>query len=389
MRVLLAPDRFAGTLSATEAGEAMRTGWLAGAAHDEVDVLPLSDGGEGLLDVLTAALGGELLALTVRDPLGTPVPAAVLVVDEAPGRPRTAWVETAQALGPHLVGAGHRRPDLLSSAGVGDLLAAAVDTGARRVVVGVGASAVHDAGAGLLAALGAGRPERLGRGGLALGDVTADDLGGLDDAVRRLAGTELVLATAADLPLLGLQGTSATEAEERGATPAQAQELERAFGHLADLVRRARPARTDLLTGAALRPEKAPGAGAGGGVGWALHVLGARYADGAALVADELGLPARVAAADLVVTGEGSFGWRSLRGRVVSHVAQAALAAGVPSIVLAGQVSVGRREAMAAGLSGTYAVAERPRDLAATLADPARSLTVRAARVAGTWSPGS
>lgn len=388
MRVLLAPDRFAGTLSATEAAEAMRTGWLAGAGHDDVDVLPLSDGGAGLLDVLAPALGGELLALTVRDPLGTPVPAAVLVVDEAPGRPRTAWVETDQALGRHLVGAGQRRPDRLSSAGAGDLLAAALGTGARRVVVGVGAGAVHDAGAGLLAALGAGRPERLGRGGLALGGVTPDDLAGLDDVVRRLAGTELVLATAADLPLLGLQGTSATEAEERGATPAEAQELERAFGHLADMVRRARPPRTDLLTGTALRPEKAPGAGAGGGVGWALHVLGARYADGAALVADELGLRATVAAADLVVTGEGSYGWRSLRGRVVSHVAQEALAAGVPSIVLAGQVSVGRREAMAAGLSGTYAVAERPRDLAAVLADPARALTARAARVAGTWSPG-
>ncbi len=395
MRVLLAPDRFSGTLTAAEAAEAMRVGWAAGAAHDHVEVQPLSDGGSGLLDVLGPALGGELLALTVRDPLGTPVPAAVLLVEggrdgaggaSAPGP--TAYIEAAQAVGRHLVGDDHRTPGTLSSAGVGDLVDAALRAGARRIVVGIADTATHDAGAGLLAALGAGAPERLGRGGLALEHVAPADLAGLDDVVRRLAGIDLVVASPHELPLLGLQGASAVEAEGRGATPEQAQALEAAFGHLAAVVGRVRPARTDLLSGRALRPEKAPGAGAGGGLGWALHVLGARFADGASLVADAVGLRDRVAACDLVVTGEGSYGWRSLRGRVVSQVAGLALEAGVPCVVLAGQVTVGRREAMAAGLSGTYAVVERPRDVPAALADPAGTLSARSARVATTWSPG-
>ncbi len=408
VRVLLAPDRFSGTLTATEAAEAMRVGWAAASAHDQLDVQPLSDGGSGLLDILGPALGGELLALTVRDPLGTPVPAAVLLVDDgltdgveagvraggqrvgrraAAGGP-TAYIEAAQAVGPHLVSSDQRTPGTLSSAGVGDLVDAAIRAGARRIVVGVADTATHDAGSGLLAALGAGAPERLGRGGLALRDVSPDDLAGLDDVVRRLAGIDLVVASPHELPLLGLQGASAVQAEERGATPEQAQALEAAFGHFAAVVGRVRPARTDLLSGRPLSPEKVPGAGAGGGLGWALHVLGARFADGATLVADAVGLRERVAACDLVVTGEGTYGWRSLRGRVVSQVAGLALEAGVPSVVLAGQVTVGRREAMAAGLSGTYAVAERPRDLPAVLADPAGTLSARAARVASTWSPG-
>ena len=387
VRVVIAPDRFAGTLSAAEAGAAIASGWAERAPHDVLDLAPLSDGGPGFLDVLAPALGGELVAVTVPDPLGTPVPAAVLVVaDPAGGRP-TAYVEASQAVGPHLVGDGHRTPGTLSSAGAGDLLDAALATGARRVVVGVGAAVTHDAGAGFLGALGAGPLERLGRGGLALGDLGADDVGGLDDLLERLRGVDLVLATPHDLPLLGLQGSNAMDAEERGATPAEAQALEASYGHLVDLVRRRRPERTDLLTGRPLRHDKALAAGAGGGLGWALRVLGARHVDGAELVGGLLDLRARVAAADLVVTGEGTFDWRSLRARVVSHVATLALEAGVPSIVLAGQVSVGRREAMAAGLSGTYAVAERPRDLAAALADPVGSLAARAARIATTWSP--
>ncbi|WP_295697188.1 glycerate kinase [Lapillicoccus sp.] len=385
MRVVIAPDRFAGSLTAAEAAEAIATGWRARAPHDDLDLVPLSDGGSGFLDVLAPAVGGEMLAATVRDPLGTPVPATVLLADRS-GVP-TAYLEAAQACGPHLVRTDRRDPTTTTSAGLGDLLALALGAGARRIVVGVGEVVTHDAGAGLLAALGAGPGHRLARGGLALGDLTSDDLAGLAATVDRFRGIELLLATADDLPLLGLQGASAVEAQERGATPEQAQELERAFGHLVGLVRRIRPERTDLLTGVARRLDKEAGAGAAGGIGWALFQLGGRRTSAVQVVAEAVGLRARLAGADLVVTGEGSFDWRSLRDRVVAAVAEAALDVGVPSIVLAGEISVGRREAMAAGLSGTYAVADRPVDLAAVLADPAGALSARAARVAGTWSP--
>jgi glycerate kinase len=136
-----------------------------------------------------------------------------------------------------------------------------------------------------------------------------------------------------------------------------------------------------------MRPEREAGAGAAGGLGYALHLLGARRVSGVGAVLEAVGFDRLLAAADLVVTGEGSFDWQSLRGKVVVGVAEAAQAVGVPTIVIPGQSLVGRREAMAAGISGIYAVAERPAQLEAALADPAGTLAARATRVARTWSP--
>ena len=385
MRVILAPDRFAGTLTAPEAAEAMAAGWRQRAPHDELVLLPMSDGGTGFLDVLAPSVGGETLAATVSDPLGRPVPAAVLVADR--GGVLTAYLDAGQACGPQLLTGDERDPTRTTSVGVGELLAPALEAGARRIVVGVGAVATHDAGAGLLAALGVGSRGRLARGGLPLADLTTRDLDGLDGAVDRFREVELVLATAHALPLLGLQGTSAVHAQGRGATPQQAQDLESALGHFADLVRRVRPERADLLTSRPRRLDKEPGAGAGGGLGHALLVLGGRRLSGVAVVSDAVGLREAIEGADLVVTGEGTYDWQSLHDRVVAGVARLALGCGVPSIVVAGQVSVGRRETMAAGLSGTYAVADRPPQVAAALADPAGTLVARVARVAATWSP--
>ncbi|WP_411284425.1 glycerate kinase [Lapillicoccus sp.] len=385
MRVILAPDRFAGTLTAPEAAEAMAAGWRRRAPRDELVLLPMSDGGMGFLDVLAPSVGGETLAATVSDPLGRPVPAAVLVADR--GGVLTAYLDAGQACGPQLLTGDERDPTRTTSVGVGELLATALEAGARRIVVGVGAVATHDAGAGLLAAFGVGSRGRLARGGLALADLTTGDLDRLDAAVDRFRDIELVLATAHALPLLGLQGTSAVDAEGRGATARQAQDLESALGHFADLVRRVRPERADLLTTRPRRLDKEPGAGAGGGLGHALLVLGGRRRSGVDVVSEAVGLREAIEGADLVVTGEGTFDWQSLHDRVVAGVAQLALESGVPSIVVAGQVSVGRRETMAAGLSGTYAVAERPPQVAAALADPVATLGARVARVAATWSP--
>jgi len=385
VRVVIAPDRFAGTLTAAEAAEAIAAGWSQGAPHDELVLAPLSDGGSGFLDVLAAAVGGETLAMTVSDPLGRPVPAAVLVAGR--GGVPTAYVEAGQACGPQLLVDEERDPTRATSSGAGELLRAALGTGARRIVVGVGPVATNDAGAGLLGVLGLGRPDRLQRGGLLLADLTTEDLRGLDEVVDRFRGVELLLATAGDLPLLGLQGTSAVHAEGRGATPEQGQSLEFALGHFADLVRRVRPQRADLLTGRAQRLDKESGAGVGGGLGYALLVLGGRRVSGVDVVLEAVGLRDAIWGADLVVTGEGTYDWQSLRDKVAAGVAQVALESGVPSILIAGQVSVGRREAMVAGLSGTYAVADRPRQVAAALADPAGTLSARASRVAATWSP--
>jgi glycerate kinase len=385
MRVVLAPTRFAGTLTALEAAAAMARGWHRTAPHDDLVLRPMSDGGPGFLDVLADALGGDTLAATVSGPTGEPVPAAVLVVDQ--DGTRTAFVEAAQATGPELLPTDRRDPAHTSSFGVGELLDLALSTGAARIVLGVAASAVHDAGAGLLAALGVGERSVLGAGGLALSEVTTGDLPGLPAVVHRYRSVELVLATPATLPLLGFQGASAVEAEDRGANREDAQALEGAFGHWVDVVSRVLPQPRDLLGGGSRRLDREPGAGAAGGIGHALLLLGAQRVDGGRFVAEQVGLPALVAGADLVVTGEGTYDWRSLRDSATGAVSELAMATGIPAVVLAGQVRVGRREAMTAGLSGTYAVGERPEQVAAALADPVGTLEVRAARVAATWSP--
>lgn len=386
MRVLIAPDSFGSTLGPVQAATAMGEGWATGAPHDEVELLPLSDGGPGFLDVLSRALGGTTVATTVTDPLGREVPAAVLVV-ERDGR-RTAYVEASQATGIHLLDADERDPALTSTWGAGMLLETAVAQGAHKVVMGVGGSSTNDAGAGFLAALGAGPASALARGGLALADAPHDALLGLPGVVDRLSGVDLVLATDEDTPLLGLQGTSAVEAPRKGASAEQAQSLESAVGHFTDVLGGALPSTpVDLLTGMPRRLDREPGAGAAGGLGYALLALGARRVSAVAEVLRSCAFGVAAARSDLVVTGAGLVDWSTMRGSVVAGVAAAALETGRPTVLVAGQCLVGRRETMTLGLAGTYAVADSTLEVEAMVADPVQTLTARTARVARTWSP--
>lgn len=390
---MIAPDCFTGTLTASQAAAAMARGWVEGAPHDTIDQVPLSDGGPGFLDVLSAALSGghaEMLAVTVSDPLGRPVPAAVLL-DRAAVGPQgvvpTAYIESAQAAGLHLLDAAERNPALTSTYGVGELVQAALDEGARRIVIGLGGSGTNDGGAGLLAALGAGPRAALAHGGAALARLADTDLPALAAVRERLAGVELVAATDVGSPLLGLQGASAVFAAQKGATPEQAQQLEFALGRFHEVVTRTLGAPTDLMTGRPLRLDRAAGAGAGGGLGYGLFALGAHRLSGVELVIDVVGLRGRIADASLVVTGEGCLDWQSLQGKVVAGVAQTALEVATPSVVIAGQVLLGRRETMSVGLSGAYAVAQTPAEVEAAILDPLGTLVARTARVARTWSP--
>lgn len=387
VRVLIAPDAFGSTLGPVQTAAAMARGWAEGAPHDEVRTLPLSDGGAGFLDVVQRAVGGETVATTVSDPLGREVPAAVLLLDEPGGR-RTAFVEAAQATGMHLLGADERDPRITSTWGVGQLVQTAVDEGATRVVVGVGGGATNDGGAGMLAALGAGPAAPLARGGLALADLRDDALLGMASVLDRLSGVELVLATDEETPLLGLQGTSAVDAPLKGASPSQAQALETAVGRFVDVLSRALPTPpVDLLTGRVRRLDREPGAGAAGGLGYALLALGARTVGAVAEVLRVTGFEVAAAGSDLVVTGTGRLDWASVRGSVVSGVSEATMATGRPTVLVAGECLVGRRETMAMGLAGCYVVGDQPGGLEAMVADPVATLSRRTARVARTWSP--
>ena len=387
MRVLIAPDSFGSTLGPVQAATAMGQGWQAGAPHDDVELLPLSDGGPGFLDVLARALGGTMVATTVSDPLGREVPAAVLLVDDDGGR-RTAYVEASQATGLHLLGADERDPGLTSTWGVGQLLETAVAEGADKVVVGVGGGSTNDAGAGFLAALGAGPASALARGGLALADAPHDVLLGLPGVVDRLLGVELVLATDEDTPLLGLKGTSAVESPRKGASASQAQALESAVGHFTDVLGRALPSTpVDLLSGMPRRLDREPGAGAAGGLGYALLALGGRRVSAVEEVLRACAFGVAVARSDLVVTGAGRVDWSTMQGSVVAGVAAATLETGRPTVLVAGECLVGRRETMTLGLAGTYAVADSAREVEAMVAEPVTTLAQRTARVARTWSP--
>jgi glycerate 2-kinase len=371
MRVVLAPDSFGGTLSAVEAAEAVAAGWRRSAPDDELVLRPLSDGGPGFVDVLASVLDGEVVPVPTTDPLGRPVVGAVLVSGD------TAYVESAQATGLHLLIALERDPLRTSTYGLGALLAAAVECGGRRVVVGLGGSATNDAGAGMMAALGlvprdiAGRP--LGYGGLALADLDH-----FDGAVQ-LRGAELVAATDVDNPLCGPNGATAVFGPQKGLRPEDRDRLDAALARWAEVAER------DIPTAPAGLAEL-PGAGAAGGLGAALLALGGTRAAGIELISRVVGLPDALDAADLVVTGEGSFDSQSLRGKVASGVAAAAAERGLPCLVLAGQVSVGRREAAAAGVEAAYSVADEAGSVQEALRWPADRLADLAARVAAQWS---
>ena len=362
MRVVVAPDKFAGTLSAVEAAAAIAAGWRRRLPDTDIDEVPMSDGGPGFVDVLHAALGGELLAVTVTDPYGGAVPATVLRVGT------TAYVESAQAVGLHLTAPSSRRPTVASSRGLGELIRAAVDDGATRIVVGAGGSATNDGGAGLLGALGA-----RATGGVL--DGGPEGLAGLESvdlapARRTAEGVELVLASDVDNQLLGLVGATKTYGPQKGLTDEELLTVDGRLQRFAELADRK------------IATEK--GAGAAGGIGYALLLLGAARRPGVEVVAEAVGLAERLRGSDLVVTGEGAFDFSSRSGKVPYGVAQVATSALVPCIALAGQVLVGSREMRALGVEAAYSVVDRVGEERA-FADPAGALADLAERVARTW----
>ncbi|MEU8662332.1 glycerate kinase family protein [Actinoplanes philippinensis] len=367
MRVLICPDKFAGTLSAPEVARAVADGWSA--PGDVLVQRPLADGGPGFVEVLAAALDGRRVPVDTVDPLGRPARGEILLAGGV------AYVESAQACGLHLLTAEERDPKRTTSYGLGLLLAAAVESGADEIVVGLGGSAVNDAGAGMLAALGAAPLDESGYalpyGGAAL--INAASLGG----VPQLRQVRLVAATDVDNPLTGLHGASNVFGPQKGASREDVLLLDAALEHFAGVLERAFGVGDLALQ---------PGGGAAGGIGAALIALGGRVTSGINLVTNLIGLDAELDAADLVITGEGSFDHQSLRGKVVAGIAAGARDRGLPCVVLAGRNETGQREAAAAGVTETHTLVEHFGDVRTALAEPARGLRELATRLAGQWS---
>ena len=365
VKVLICPDSFTGTLSAAEAAAAMAKGWASVAPGDELVLRPLSDGGPGFLDAIGAGRGGVRHTLSVTGPMGSPVAADFLMTDDG-----TAWIESATAAGLHLVPSDERDPTRTTSRGVGELMLAALDGGATRIVVGVGGTGTCDGGAGLLEALGATSQPlgELSRGGARLAHIAAVDLAPALDSV---GGCALEVATDVDVPLLGARGAARGFAPQKGASDEQVEQLETAMTHWATLLGRSADGRSAAV---------ALGAGAGGGLGAALIRLGARRVPGIGTVLEAADIVGLIEGVDLVITGEGSFDWQSLRGKVVAGVASAALERAVPVVVLAGRVEVSRREWITAGVAAAFPAAAEPGE------SHHEGVARAAARAARTWS---
>jgi glycerate kinase len=383
VRVLIAPDSFTDSMTAAEAAAAIAAGWRRTAPEDDLALQPVSDGGPGFLAAIACGLPQAVrVVVDGSGPWGGPARAEVLVAHGPRGR--TAYVEAAQTCG----GAVGGSPRTASSGGLAQVLEAALAQRPQRIVVGLGGTLVTDGGAGLLAGLGARATaadgadgtERLSGGGAGLADLVAVDVAPARD---QFAGIDLVAATDVDVPLLGPRGAALGFSPQKGADAAAAAELEEALRRFAHACGRTADGRS---------PAVALGAGAAGGVGFALLHLGARRASGIALVLEAVGFDRLVGESDLVITGEGSFDWQTLSGKVVPGVCAAAAQQGRPVLVLAGRIDVGRREWMAVGVHGVYGIVD-PTDPLAPAIDPLVAvaqgpdlLAAVAQRAARTWS---
>lgn len=354
-RVLVCLDKFRGSVTAAQACAALAGGIRQTAPNADVREIPMADGGEGTVDALLAT-GYTRHATTVTGPLGAPVAAAFAV------RGSRAVIEMAQAAGLQLVAAAPQ-PMRASSIGVGELIDAAIAAGCTEVVLAVGGSACTDGGAGMLQALGArlldatGAPISLGGGGLA--DLAMVDL----DPVRtRVADVSFLLATDVTNPLTGPDGAAAVFAPQKGATRVQVDELEAALTRFADLL------------GGELR--YAPGAGAGGGIGFgALVGFGARQVPGIDFVIDELGVADELSGAHLVVVGEGRLDEQSLHGKAPAGVAALARERAVPVAAVAGEIRLSAEQLELLGISVAHSILDRcGGDLEIALAESSRVL---------------
>ena len=372
MKVVIAPDSFKESLSAPEVAAAIARGWVTVFPEAQLCLRPMADGGEGTVDALLAASGGQRRELTVRGPLGAPVKAHWGWLDGD-----TAVIEMAAASGLHWVPREQRDATVTSSYGTGELIRAALDAGARRIILGLGGSATNDGGAGLLQALGVrlldAHGQELAPGGAALAGLARLDLSGLDP---RLAAVQVEVAADVDNPLCGPHGASAIFGPQKGASPEQVALLDAALGRFGQVV--AAELGEDFST--------FPGVGAAGGLGFAAKaLLHARFRPGVELVAELSGLAQALVGADLLITGEGRLDAQSLHGKTPVGVARLARAAGVPVIALAGSLGEGYQRMYEVGIEAAFSLAPGPISLEQACATAAAELEARACDIARVW----
>jgi len=355
-RVLIAADKFKGSLTAVQVAERVTAGLRRVVPDLEVESLPVADGGDGTVAAAVAA-GFERREVAVAGPLGQEITAAFAV------RGETAVVEMAEASGLQRLPAGVFAPLTASTYGSGELLRAALDAGARTIVFGVGGSATTDGGAGMLSALGArfldadGEPVAPGGGGLA--DLASADLSELDP---RFDSVEFILASDVDNPLTGPKGAPAVYGPQKGASPDDVEALDNALGHYAKVLEGAVGAK-------AAEYAASPGAGAAGGIGYGALLLGARFRPGIEVMLDVLGFAPALEWADLVITGEGSLDEQTLHGKAPAGVAAAARAKDKEVVAVCGRLALPPEALGRAGIRRVYPLTDAEPDIQRCIAE--------------------
>ncbi|MFD9193923.1 glycerate kinase [Streptomyces phaeochromogenes] len=369
-RVLIAADKFKGSLTAVQVAERVTVGLRRVAPRVEVEALPVADGGDGTVDAAVAA-GFERREVRVAGPLGDEITAAFALRDD------TAVVEMAEASGLQRLPAGSFAPLTSSTYGSGELLLAALDAGARTIVFGVGGSATTDGGAGMLAALGARFLDEEGEpvppGGGSLGLLATADLSGLDP---RLSSVDVVLASDVDNPLTGPKGAPAVYGPQKGASPDDVAVLDAGLAHFAAVLEK-------TIGSKAAEYAVAPGAGAAGGIGYgALVGLGASFRPGIEVMLDVLGFAPALERATLVITGEGSLDEQTLHGKAPAGVAAAARAADKEVIAVCGRLALPPEALGRAGIRRAYPLTDVEPDVSRCIAEAGPILETVGERIA-------
>jgi glycerate kinase len=379
MRVVIAPDKFKDCLTAAESGDAMARGVRLVWPDVEVDLVPMADGGEGTVDALVSNTRGRLLSADVTGPLGDPVRARFGLLGDG----STAAVEMATASGLALIEPGRRDPFRATTRGTGELILAAIEAGARRIILGIGGSATNDGGAGLAQALGFrlldADGQELSPGGGPLARLDRIDASGRDP---RLDGVEIQVACDVDNPLTGPRGASAVFGPQkfdpsRPATSERIGTLDENLSRLASVIRR------DL----GMDIAHVPGSGAAGGLGGGLLVFaGGKLVPGVELVIEAVELRRRLQGAILCLTGEGSLDAQTASGKTAVGVSRLARSLGIPTLALAGRIGDGADAVLDEGITAFFAICRGPSTLeeglrnAATLLEHATAHAVRAFR---------
>lgn len=372
MKIVVCPDSFKESLSSVEAADAIAHGLEIEAGIEPIEVvkLPLADGGEGTVDALVRATGGEIRRVRVHDPLMREIDSFFGILGDG----KTAVVEMAAASGLHLLSESERNPLITTTYGTGELISEALRTGVEKIIIGIGGSATNDAGAGAMAALGVrfldANGNELPPGGAALANLHRVDMSSFDFPLDRI--TVEVACDVAN-PLTGPEGASAVFGPQKGATLEMVERLDKALAHFAEVIRR--DLRQDI--------SELSGAGAAGGLGGGLAAfLRAKLRSGIDMVLDAVHFDEAIAGANLVITGEGRIDEQTAYGKTIGGVLRRASRAGVPVVALAGSYSGDLRALYDAGLAAVFSIAPGPVSIQYAMEHAAELLVNTSANVA-------